>query len=45
VEEHTSAGAALTLVQAGVKNVYALKGGYNGWVAAGFKVVQGDAAR
>jgi rhodanese-related sulfurtransferase len=45
VEEHTSAGAALTLLKAGLKNVHALKGGYNGWVAAGYKVVQGAAAR
>ena len=45
MDEHTSAGAALTLAKAGLKNVYALKGGYNAWVAAGYQVVQGDAAR
>ena len=45
MDEHTSAGAALTLTAAGLKNVHALKGGYNAWVAAGHKVVQGDAAR
>jgi len=45
VDEHTSAGAALTLAKAGLKNVYALKGGYNAWVAAGYKVEQGPAAK
>jgi rhodanese-related sulfurtransferase len=45
VDEHTSAGAALTLAKVGLKNVYALKGGYNAWVAAGYKVEQGSASK
>jgi rhodanese-related sulfurtransferase len=45
MDEHTSAGAALTLMKAGLKNVHVLKGGYNAWVAAGYKTVQGDAGR
>lgn len=45
MEEHTSAGAALTLMKAGLKNVQALKGGYNAWVAAGYGVVRGEAAK
>jgi 3-mercaptopyruvate sulfurtransferase SseA len=30
------------LDEMGVKGVRALLGGYQGWVAAGYKVVQGD---
>jgi len=45
MEEHTSARAALTMIEGGVKNVRALKGGYNAWVAAGYGVVQGEAAK
>jgi rhodanese-related sulfurtransferase len=36
---------ALQLLNAGVKNVKVLKGGYNGWVAGGGAVESGDAAR
>ena len=36
MNEHTSASVALTLINLGFKEVYALKGGWNEWSGAGF---------
>jgi rhodanese-related sulfurtransferase len=36
MNEHTSAGAALLLYQMGFTRVYALLGGLNPWIAAGY---------
>ncbi|MBI1873233.1 MAG: hypothetical protein HYZ58_18505 [Acidobacteria bacterium] len=45
MDEATSARAALILKGEGLTNVRALLGGYNGWVAAGNKVVSGEKPR
>jgi 3-mercaptopyruvate sulfurtransferase SseA len=42
VDEATSARAALMLKERGVKNVRALRGGWNVWTSGGNPIIKGE---